>query len=213
MRSNRFRGVQRIDPIFSRWFTGRRRWAIEPLDLQHEALARKIALGVTDDYDGSPLPRHGYIWGAYNAPSPTWSHEVFRLGGYAGSDVQYVANVANLGGVHAQKFAHSFIDFDVLRKVLLALVEPFEPTIAYAFSATLGDLWPKGRDCPSLPPCWMSYLAPPVARRVIPPDTATYETPTGRQSPDGGDKGQVRHRQPNAYGGRPRHGGRRRSLQ
>ncbi len=143
-----------------------------PLENARGRMTEVVEYGVRRDDDWQPEPAGGYSITAVNSLADSSDH--VSLSAHGGGIVDPRAGLRCAGFETADDPEPSIVSYPVFKAVLKSIISAWEVGWADAYSDDLRKLWHEPHPY-SLDLAWMTYLSPPLARKVTPPPDVLVE--------------------------------------
>jgi hypothetical protein len=173
-RLKRFLGrLSAIGPEYSSWSFARagKRGRLDPSDIR--ALATMIEKSVARSDDGRPEPESGYqiVFGNWNDRASNLESIVFHVNAGCSYDASYFTNCVSLATEPQPRGTPSRYTYEVLKAIMLAIIDCWDVTYCAAINSDLLYLEPSpaelGRAFFRL--AWIAYISPRLASLLRPP--------------------------------------------
>ena len=161
--------LQEIDPVFALWTCGSKRPT--KFETMRDRYAEEVAAGLTKDDWGEPEPIWGYWFGALTRGQAR--DRSFSLRIHAGSTYPMpFANDITFLTHHNSIPDPAVITYEIFKRVLLAIVEAWDPVCCTSYPLAILNLVEKDL---YFHETWIQYLCPWLASLVAPPESAIVE--------------------------------------
>jgi hypothetical protein len=169
--------LREIDPLFGLWLSGVK--GPRKLEMIRDSYAKIVEARISRDDWGEPLPIDGYWFGAITRGHPRPLSYAVRIHAGADKHTREFQNDAYLSTSTGFIPDPAAITYRIFKSALLAMVEAWAPMDCLALPHELLDRIDK--DQGHFREVWMQYLSAPLARLIVPPQTAVID-----HLPDGG---------------------------